>query len=62
MGSTLQVTIKCCNSDDLDVNNDDYAKLPIANQMPTITEDTINKLVTISDDSFTTTIPCNFPH
>ena len=65
MGSTLQIVInyKCCSSDEVD--NDDYKepeKPQLLNQMPTLPEDNIDKLVTISDDSFTTTIPCNFPN
>ena len=57
----LLISYKCCSSDEVD--NDDYKEpeKPKLNQLPTITEDKIDKLVTISDDSFKTTIPCNFP-
>lgn len=68
MGSTLQIVInyKCCSSDEIEVDDNDYKepeKPQLLNQLPTIPpEDNIDKLVTISDDSFTTTIPCNFPN
>ena len=65
MGSTLQIVInyKCCSSDEIDDNDYKEPEKPqLLNQQPTLPEDNIDKLVTISDDSFTTTIPCNFPN
>ena len=64
----LLISYKCCSSDEIpEVDDNDYKEIEkpkLLNQIPTIVED---KLVTISDDSFTTqsfktTIPCNFPN
>lgn len=60
MGSTLQVMIKCCNEDDLEVDNDDNEKPPMVKikQQPTITRDKKDDLINVETDSFNTTIPC----
>ena len=62
----ILVSHKCCSSDEIEVDDNDYKELDkskLLNQQPTIPpEDNIDNLVTISDDSFTTTIPCNFPN
>ena len=67
----LLISYKCCSSDEIELDDNEYKEIEkpkLLNQLPTIpAEDNINKLVTISDDSFTTqsfktTIPCNFPN
>ena len=60
----LLISYKCCSSDEIELDDNEYKEMEkpkLINQLPTITEDKIDKLVTISDDSFKTTIPCNFP-
>ena len=59
----LLVSYKCCSSDEIELDDNEYKEMEkpkLINQLPTITEDKIDKTVTI-DDSFKTTIPCNFP-
>ena len=59
----LLISYKCCSSDEIELDDNEYKEIEkpkLINQLPTITEDTIDKTVTI-DDSFKTTIPCNFP-
>ena len=61
MGSTLQVIIKCCNDDDLEVDNDDNEKpspMVKVKQQPTITRDRKDDLINVETDSFATTMPC----
>jgi len=56
----LLISYKCCSSDEIELDDNEYKEMEkpkLLNQIPTIVED---KLVTISDDSFKTTIPCNF--
>ena len=61
MGSTLQVMIKCCNSDDFENidNDDDEPKSKPIEQKPVLS-DKNDKLIGDVQDSFTTTIPCNY--
>ena len=59
----LLISYKCCSSDEIELDDNEYKEIEkpkLINQLPTITEDKIDKTVTI-DDSFKTTIPCNFP-
>ena len=59
----LLISYKCCSSDEIELDDNEYKEMEkpkLINQLPTITEDKIDKTVTI-DDSFKTTIPCNFP-
>ena len=61
----LLISYKCCSSDEIELDDNEYKEIEkpkLINQMPSIpAEDKIDKLVTISDESFKTTIPCNFP-
>ena len=60
----LLISYKCCSSDEIELDDNEYKEIEkpkLINQLPTITEDKIDKTVTI-DDSFKTTIPCNFPN
>ena len=53
---TVQILTKCCNDDDLEIDNDDDEK-PKVKQQPILTTDKKDKLISPTD-SFNTTIPC----
>ena len=58
---TIQILTKCCNSDDFENidNDDDEPKSKPIEQKP-ILFDKNDKLISDVEDSFTTTIPCNY--
>ena len=60
---TIQILTKCCNSDDFENidNDDDEPKSKPIEQKPVLF-DKNDKLISDVEDSFTTTIPCNFPN
>ena len=60
MGS-IQILTKCCNSDELEIDEDDENDKPKVLQKPVITRDKKDKMINsdlVSTDSFNTAIPC----